>query len=186
MRGGGNTTSSPVCMAAYFEGLGIDILTNKERQLDTSVVAQPLLMALNHQNTLEQNLKEKKQLLCNWIKQFEHGIANPLKLAQYNKSRPCLLRTKGTPNNQTPMALTTLRMKLPKIWSRGSSRSESTINSSNTYAKEIKVKKDLWDAEDWLPPKPSCSLPLGLIHRVNGLSPSLSTKSWNKVSQPDY
>jgi len=62
-------------MAAYFEGLGIDILTNKERQLDTSVVAQPLLMALNHQNTLEQNLKEKKQLLCNWIKQFEHGIA---------------------------------------------------------------------------------------------------------------
>jgi len=52
-------------MAAYFEGLGIDILTNKERQLDTSVVAQPLLMALNHQNTLEQNLKEKKQLLCN-------------------------------------------------------------------------------------------------------------------------
>jgi len=56
---------SPFCMADYFHGLHRDMLIMKERQLAASVVAWPLLHALNQAEKRVDTLENENEMLRN-------------------------------------------------------------------------------------------------------------------------
>ena len=62
---------SPFRMADYFQGLDRDVLITKERQLAASVVAWPLLHALNQAEKRVDTLENENQLLRNRIEKSE-------------------------------------------------------------------------------------------------------------------
>jgi len=56
---------SPFCMADYFHGLHRDMLITKERQLAASIVAWPLLHALNQAEKRVDTLENENEMLRN-------------------------------------------------------------------------------------------------------------------------
>ena len=79
---------SPFCMADYFHGLHRDMLIMKERQLAASVVAWPLLHALNQAEKRVDTLENKNELLRNCVEKQEQEL-NILKGKK--KKLPCIL-----------------------------------------------------------------------------------------------
>lgn len=65
---------SPYRMADYFQGLGKDVLNTKERQLAASMVAWPLLTALNHADVRNNTLETENQLLKDRLEKLEHEL----------------------------------------------------------------------------------------------------------------
>jgi len=76
------------CMADYFHGLHRDMLIMKERQLAASVVAWPLLHALNQAEKRVDTLENKNELLRNCVQKQQQA----LKILKGKKKKlPCIL-----------------------------------------------------------------------------------------------
>ena len=66
---------SPFHMVDYFHGLSKDILVTKEQQLAASVVAWPLLNALNQAKMSANTLENENQLLQDCTEKLEQELS---------------------------------------------------------------------------------------------------------------
>lgn len=139
-------------MIAYFEGLGKGILINKERKPTASTITWPLLMALNHLNSLEQYIEDENQLLWEWVKQLEHKtvvvIGKPTQTNTLQQVKALSLTNKGHPEQVDPYSPYKIgKGNSKKNWTRDCSGTGIFRNLAKSHSKKTprKSKNDVWE-----------------------------------------